>query len=208
MNRLRWLLLIGLTLTLLGAYVALRSLRDGPAPALPPSGRLPSATLINDEQPLAPFSLAGAGGKLSNADLKGHWTFLFFGYTYCPDICPTSLTVMAQVKQELIRQGVAAPEVLFVSVDPKRDTPEQLGTFTRYFDASFRGATGNDAEIAAVVKHLGVYYQRHDKGDGKPYAVDHTGAIYLVDPPGRLKAVFSYPHDPKLVAADYLTITR
>jgi len=162
-----------------------------------------SATLLNDDRPLPDFVLEGTQGKVGNAVFSGNWTLVFFGYTYCPDVCPTSLTTLAQLKSQLQAQGVAPPKVLFISVDGQRDRPDRLAEFVRFFDADFQAAVGSDEALRPLARHLGVFYQRHDKGDGSPYSVDHSSAIYLVDPQGRLKAVFAWPHDAATMAAEY-----
>jgi protein SCO1 len=198
----QWLFALGLALALSGAYLGWRHLR-APAPALPPSGELAAATLINDQVPLPAFTLHRLGGPLANADLAGRWTLLDFGYTYCPDICPTTLATLKDLKERLVAGGSGVPQVIFVSVDPARDTPERMASFVQFFDPSFVGATGDDAALAPLVKHLGVYFQRLDSKDKEHYTVDHSAAIYLIDPQGRLKAVFSWPHDPARMAADY-----
>jgi protein SCO1/2 len=193
-------------LALSGAFLAWRHW-PAPAPALPPSGRLPAATVVNDTRPLPAFALHRSDGTLGNADLLGRWTLLAFGYTYCPDICPTTLATLKEVKSRLEAGGTAAPQVVFVSVDPARDMPGRLAEFVRFFDPAFIGATGSDAELAAPAKHLGVYYERHDAKDKKLYVVDHSAVVYLIDPQGRLKAIFSWPHDPAAMAADYAQLT-
>lgn len=195
-----------MALMLSGAFLAWRHLR-APAPALPPSGNLPSATRINDATPLPTFALHRADGTLTNADLLGHWTVLAFGYTFCPDICPTTLATLKDLKTRLEANGTAVPQVVFVSVDPARDTPERLAEFVRFFDPGFVGASGDDAALAALVKHLGVRYERHDAQDKKLYVVDHSAVAYLIDPQGKLKATFSWPHDPAAMAADYAQLT-
>jgi len=206
-NLAQWLLVAGLSLAFIGAYVALRNFHS-PAPALPPSGKLPSATLLNDEQPLPPFSFVRQGGALTNADLMGHWTLMFFGYTFCPDICPTSLAALKDFKARLQANGTTPPQVVFVSVDPARDTPERMASFVAFFDPAFIGATGDDAALAPLAKNLGVHYQRLNGTDKEHYVVDHSAGIYLIDPQGRLKAMFSWPHDAAAMAWDYPTIIR
>jgi protein SCO1/2 len=193
-------------LALSGAFLAWRHW-PAPAPALPPSGQLPSATLVNDTTPLPAFALHRVDGTLSNADLLGRWTLLDFGYTFCPDICPTTLATLNEVKTQSAARGAPVPRVIFVSVDPARDTPQRLAEYVRFFDAGFVGATGSDAELAGLVKHLGVQYQRHEGPDSQHYVVDHSAVVYLIDPQGRLKATFSWPHDPATMAAGYAQIT-
>jgi protein SCO1/2 len=193
-------------LALSGAFLAWRHW-PAPAPALPPSGQLSGATRVDDPRPLPAFELRRSDGKLTNADLLGRWTLLNFGYTFCPDICPTTLATLKDLKARLAAMGATAPQVIFISVDAARDTPGRAAEFVAFFDPAFIGATGSDAELAALAQHLGVYYQRHDKAGKQHYTVDHSAAIYLVDPQGRLKAIFSWPHDPAAMAATLAQFT-
>ena len=202
------LLMAGLVLASAGGYWVWRTLHAGPLVAFPPASNPFYATVLNDHQPLPDFKLQRLGGKVSNADLAGHWTFLFFGYLQCPDVCPTALALMKDVRTRLVAQGTPAPLVLFVSVDPERDNLELLMTFVTTFDSAFVGATAADADLAPLVKHLGVFYQRNDANDSKRYTVDHTAAIYLIDPQGRLKAVFGPPQEAVRMSQDYTGITR
>lgn len=202
----QWLVALGVALALSGAFLAWRHW-PAPAPALPPAGSLASATRVDDPVPLPAFALRKAEGSLTNADLLGRWTLIDFGYTFCPDICPTTLATLKDVKARVAANGHAAPHVIFVSVDPTRDTTERLRDYVRFFDPAFVGATGDDAALAPLAKHLGVHYERHD-GHGEPhYVVDHSTGIYLIDPQGRLKATFSWPHDPAQMVDDYAQLT-
>jgi protein SCO1/2 len=201
-------ILAGLALTLAGAYLVWRAAR-GPQPALPAGAvKTLAATVVSDERPLPAVRLASPHGEVTERSLLGHWTFVFFGYTQCPDICPSSLSLLAQVEKKLAARGKPRAEVLFVSVDPRRDTPELLANFVPAFDPAFVGAAGSDADLAPLAKHLGVFYQRHDEQDKRHYPVDHTAAIYLIDPLGRLKAVFSEAQDADRMASDFLTLSR
>jgi protein SCO1/2 len=202
----RWLLLAGLSLVLAGSYLTWHSLKDGPLPA----GKLPSVTEIRDDVALPAFVLRGPSGEFSNANLVGRWSFMFFGYTQCPDICPTALTLMKDIKAALAIRGAGTPapafQVVFVSVDPRRDTRELLGEYMAAFDPSFIGVSGDDAALAPLTGKLGVFYQRNDGTDRQRYTVDHSAAIYLIDPRGRLMAVFSSPQEVSVLAANYRRI--
>jgi protein SCO1/2 len=198
----------GLLLVAGGGYLAWRHLPSVAAPAVQPGQPvLRSATLLNDSQPLPAFRLTTAGGELTNARLAGRWTLLYFGYTYCPDICPTALAALKAVAEGLVAAGGGLPQVIMVSVDPARDTPAQLARYAAFYDPAFIGATGPDEALAPLVKHLGVFYQRHDAARRPDYVVDHSDAVYLIDPDGRLKAVFSGPKDVAAMVADYRALT-
>lgn len=204
----QWLLLGGLVLAVAGAYVTWRSLRGGPLPA----GAVPSMNAFRDDAPLPDFKLRGPKGEFTNASLGGRWSFMFFGYTQCPDICPTALTLMKEVKKVLLAPDAVSPaptfQVVFISVDPHRDTAELLGQYMAAFDPSFIGVSGDDAALGPLVKKLGVYYQRNDGADNLHYTVDHSATIYLIDPRGRLAAAFPPPQDTSILLADYRRIAR
>ena len=203
-----WMLFAGLALTLLGAALVSSNLHKGPVSA----GEIPSVTEVRDKVPLPAFALQGQKGDFTNTDLQGHWTFMFFGYTQCPDICPTALTLMKDVKAVLAREEAAPSaqplQVAFVSVDPRRDTRDLLGEYMVAFDPSFIGLRGDDAALASLTKSLGAYYQRNDGSDTRRYTVDHSAAIYLIDPMGKLRAVFSPPHHATEVAGEYARIRQ
>ena len=226
---LRSLLAIGLALVVAGAAVVWRGMQRTPAPA----GELRTVTEFRDEQPLPSFRLQGPRGTFTEADLRGRWHFLFFGYTQCPDVCPTALGLMkdlagrltaavptvtpsnspastASVSSAVPRSSVPPAStfgVVFVSVDPKRDTPELLRNYLAAFDPGFIGVTGEDAALQPLARHLGLFYQRHDAGGGAHYTVDHGATIYLIDPQGRLAATFSPPQRAEAMAKDFLRIS-
>lgn len=204
----QWLLVVGLSLMLAGGWLTWRSLRGGPLPA----GEIPGVTEIRDDAPLPAFILRGPKGEFASANLLGRWSFMFFGYTQCPDICPTALTLMKDVKAALATQPAVSPapsfQVVFVSVDPRRDTRELLGEYMAAFDPSFIGVSGDDAALAPLTTKLGVYYQRNDGADTRHYTVDHSAAIYLIDPQGHLAAVFSPPQTALGIAADFRRMAR
>jgi protein SCO1/2 len=204
----RWLLFAGMALTLLGSAIVLRILRSGPLPA----GEVPSVTHIRDEMPLPAFVLQGPKGEFANADLQGRWSFMFFGYIQCPDICPTALSLMKEVKAVLAATPTVPPtptfQLVFVSVDPRRDTRKLLDEYMVVFDPTFIGVSGDDSALAPLTKNLGVYYRRNDGADQERYTVDHSATIYLIDPQGRLRAVFSPPQEASKLVADYRRIVQ
>ncbi|EXI92548.1 MAG: SCO1/SenC [Candidatus Accumulibacter sp. BA-94] len=198
----------GLLLLLVAAGLIWRAMSVERAALLNPTqARLQSAIVLNDERSLPAFELVREGGRFANGDLTGRWTLLFFGYTFCPDICPTALYMLKELKSRLIERAVSLPQVLMVSVDP-RDDPQTLHHYTSAFDPGFIGATADDAGLAPLVQHLGVYYLRHDKEGKADYAIDHSAAIYLIDPRGRLKAVFPAPQTVPSMLHDYLALVR
>jgi len=200
----------GLLFVLVAAWLIWRSVQQiAPAPAFDPGQqRLSSATVLNDEKPLPAFSLLSVRGKFENPALGGQWTLMFFGYTFCPDVCPTALLLLKELKSKLLERKIKPPLVVMVSLDPARDTPETLKNYTAAFDSDFVGVTGSDEAVAPLVKHLGVYYLRHDEDKSSAYLMDHSAAIYLIDPQGRLKAVFSPPQDLARMLVDYPALVR
>jgi protein SCO1/2 len=139
-----------------------------------------------------PFSLIDASGvPVTDKTYRGKWELVFFGYTYCPDLCPTTLTTIADALRDL---GPLADKVqpIFITVDPQRDTPAAVGDYVRNFDPRIVGLTGSAEAIAAVAKEYKVYYAVHKTGDGPDdYLMDHSGFIYLMDPNGRFVGVLS-----------------
>ena len=148
-----------------------------------------------------PFSLIDQNGmRRSEQDFSGKYMLVFFGYTFCPDVCPTTLSVMSAA---LDKVGPDAQKIVpvFISVDPKRDTPEKLKTYLASFGPNFVGLTGPDEDIAAAAKAYRVYYQAHTE-EGDNYAVDHSGVIYLMSPSGQFLANYTLETSPDAMAAD------
>jgi len=137
-----------------------------------------------------PFHLVDQNGKpYGDADLKGKWHLVFFGYTHCPDACPTALNEMALA---LDRLGEKRGEVgiVFITVDPERDTQEVLKSYVESFDAPIVALTGTAEEVKEAAKNYRVYYAKHPRGDGE-YDMDHSAVVYVMDPNGRFTATFT-----------------
>ena len=148
------------------------------------------------------------GQPFTRADFRGKWTFLYFGYTYCPDVCPLTLVELDRLQKRLAEQGADGDTAyVLVSVDPQRDTPERLREYVTYFNPKFQGATGPADELSRLAKPLYVIYQRgSDSGDATNYTIDHSSTISLIDPTGRPRAIFTPPQNPERMAADFLKI--
>ena len=171
---------------------------------------LKAATWLQRPKQLQDFSLIGQDNRPLDRDaLKGHWTFLAFGYTNCPDICPTLMATFDAVDKILAKSGAQPrPDFLFISVDPERDTPERIDKYVRYFNPRIRGATAGHDVLRPLTAQLGVLYQRSEKQDtAMGYLVDHSASILLLDPQARLSAIFSVPHDPTAIADDFRIIS-
>jgi protein SCO1/2 len=155
-------------------------------------------TLFPAPKPLAAFAFTDHENRVFDLSrLKGKWSFLFFGYTHCPDICPTTLATLARVRESIAKNAAGAQDVqfVFISVDPNRDTAGKLGQYVTYFDATFLGVTGDDAQLGNLAGQLGVAYQLEVKLGTENYPVYHTAAVFLVDPRARYHAVFTPPLD-------------
>ena len=149
-------------------------------------------------RPLPAFALADhAGQPLGPDGFAGRWSLLFFGYAQCPDICAPTLQ---RLSAALERLGDPRARIVFVSVDPERDTPAVLAGYVAHFRPGTLGATGAPAAVAALMAELGAYAARRDFDAG--YLIDHSAAVWLVDPEARLAGVFTPPHDPDAIAAD------
>ena len=141
--------------------------------------------LFETPRDIPPVSLtAASGGEWTEKQLKGQWDLLFFGYTYCPDVCPTTLAELRQLMQELPQAVRDNLKVTLVSVDPKRDTPERLREYIDYFNTDFAGATGEPAELEKLARALSVAYIEPDTTQ-PDYLVDHSGQVILVNPEGQ-----------------------
>ena len=166
--------------------------------------------LFWEAKELTAFSLKVADNKIFNLEsLKGKWSFIFFGYTHCPDICPATLSVMGAAFSMLERNPAVAPEIqgVFVSVDPRRDTPELLKEYASYFDDGFSGVTGSTAQIDAFTRQMGaLYVLNSESADDVNYSVTHNSTIFLVDPRGRLYGRFSPPQDPLVIANIFVKV--
>ena len=169
---------------------------------------LASGTLLAPARTLADFSLIDNHSRsFGPANLRGHWSLMFFGYTNCPDYCPTTLTMLATLEKRLrAAKTLAPPQVIFVSVDAKRDTPAQLNKFVPYFDPDFIGLTAaNQPAIEALAKKWGVAVAIEPTPNGD-YIVDHSAAIFVIDPAGNLAAILTGPFNLDALHSDFQRI--
>jgi protein SCO1/2 len=149
--------------------------------------------VLSDGQLGGDFKLHASHGPFSLKQLRGKVVLLYFGYTKCPDVCPTALASLAQVFNELSDDELKSVQGVFVSVDPKRDSFDLLDNYVSYFHSNLIGITGSQSEIAEVAKRYGVNYQEVvGKGSAFGYTIDHSSTIYLITPEGKIRFVF--PH--------------
>jgi protein SCO1/2 len=169
---------------------------------------LTTGTFLSPSRELADFSLIDQQGRsFGSANLRGHWSLLFFGYTNCADFCPTTLTTLAAMQKHLrAAKAPVLPQVIFVSVDAKRDTPVQMAKYVPNFDSEFIGLTAADQpSVEAVAKKLGVGVIIQPTSDGN-YTVDHSGALFVLDPGGRLTAILTGPFTADALQSDFQRI--
>lgn len=193
---LRWLLLV-LALALTGC---------GPEPG-------PKATFKGSDISGAEFGRRleltdHNGRRVSLETFRGKLVVLFFGYTHCPDVCPTTLSDMARAFELLGPQAAARVQVLFASVDPERDTPEVLKAYVPYFNAGFLGLYGTPAEVAEAAREFRVVYRKHVEPGASGYLVDHSAGSYVLDAQGRLRLYLPFAHPPEDIAHDLGELLR
>jgi protein SCO1/2 len=168
--------------------------------------------LLWPKQPeLQPFALDDArGGTLDLESLRGHWSLVFIGFTQCPDWCPTTLTILAKTSAALADEAAwkARGQVLFVSVDAERDTPEQLARYVGHFDAGFRAATAAPDRLHLLTTQLDMRYTRLSEGDGSQWWYDHSSHIALIGPNLHIVALFDPPHAAPALAARLRALLR
>jgi protein SCO1/2 len=162
------------------------------ATVLPKPRALPALQLVNqDGRPLGP------------GFFKGQWTIVFFGFTSCPDVCPTTLATLSQAMRQLSDLPPAErPRVLFITVDPERDDPARMAAYVRFYDPAFLGATGSADAVAAAAAAFAVPYAKVSLPGGG-YTMDHGSGIFVVGPSGGIVAYSSAPHDASIIARDY-----
>jgi protein SCO1/2 len=199
---------VALAATLAGAWLAeIYREHDSRAMLLPDQ----VITLFPDPKPLTAFALTDDKNRVFDlASLKGKWSFLFFGFTHCPDVCPTTLAVLARARDNIAKNAAGAEDVqfVFVSVDPNRDTAGKLRQYVDYFDTTFLGVTGDDAQIANLAGQLGAAYEVAITPGVENYPVYHSMAVFLLDPQARYHAVFTPPHDAEAISRRFKVVRK
>lgn len=148
------------------------------------------------------FSLRDTSGNHRTiGNWRGKLVIVFFGYTHCPDVCPATMAELARVRRDLGPDG-ARVQVLFVTLDPARDTPDLLARYVPGFDPTFVGLTGSDAEIAAAAGEFRVFYQKVDGSDPQSYTFDHTAGSFVFDPDGHVRLFLRAQATPEQIEAD------
>lgn len=160
------------------------------------------------EPQLAPdFVLQSADGPVQLSDYDGQYVFIYFGYTFCPDICPATLAELARARR-LLEDDADQVQVLMITVDPERDTPAQLAEYVSRFDPTFVGLSGDEAAINAIGKPYGLFYQRHEGSAATGYLIDHTARAFLLDPQRQVRVAYPYDAAAEDIVADLRYLFR
>jgi len=167
--------------------------------------------ILPETRGIAPFALKQSpdGRAFTERDFSGKWSFLFFGYTHCPDVCPTTMAIMNQIWQLLDKQNATNDlQVILISVDPQRDDLKKLGDYVHYFNPNFMGVTGNDAQLNTLAAQLGIVYEvdAATAQERENYIVNHSAGIIVINPKGEYQAFFSAPHDPSTLVAEFMQL--
>ena len=164
------------------------------------------------DQPAYNFELTDHNGnrvRLTDYTKSGKIVLLFFGYTHCPDVCPMALETMAKVMKNLSQQEAQRVQVLFISVDPERDTPEVLKSYVPYFHPTFIGLRGTEEEIRKTAQEYKAYYRKVEGQSSSGYLVDHTATIYLITPDNKIKILYTpSKQEPDKMAEDIKSLLK
>ena len=180
--------------------------------AAPPAPALQTVTLLPQPRDLPPFNLRQSDGTpLVPGELAGHWTLVFLGFTFCPDVCPTTLAELAQAQKQWESMPESTrPRVLFVSVDPERDTPGKTGEYAHAFHPDTLAATADVPALEKFATSLGFVFMKapgaNFEHNPQDYSVDHSAHIAVLDPQGRLAGLIRPPLQPQAIAADLITL--
>ena len=148
------------------------------------------------------FTLSSDQGAVSLSDYEGKLIVMYFGYTFCPDVCPTTLTDVATAVGSLDADTADDVQLIMVTIDPRRDDADRLGEYVRYFDERFVGVTGTEEEIGSVATRYGIYYRAGEGTEATGYLMDHTATLLVVDQEGNLKLVIPFGVEPEAIASD------
>ncbi|MCB9419716.1 MAG: SCO family protein [Ardenticatenaceae bacterium] len=148
------------------------------------------------------FTLMTAGNvPITLSNFTDRYVFLYFGYTFCPDVCPATLSELAQVRRELGSMADRV-QVIMITVDPDRDTPEVMQSYVNHFDPTFIGLSGSQAEIDAIGQTYGIYYEKHEGTAATGYLIDHTARVFLLSPDRNTLISYPFATPPADIVAD------
>lgn len=168
-------------------------------------------TYLENPRTINNFSLTGTDQKVfNNSSLQGRWTLVFFGFTNCGYLCPTTMAELGKMYRILEGKGVKnLPQVVMISIDPQRDNIDKLGNYVTAFHKSFYGARGEEDSIKLMTHEMGIAYAKvanKDSTDPQNYDIQHSGAVMLFNPQGELNAFFTTPHQADMLAKDYILL--
>jgi len=219
MKRFLFAIVIAIIVALLGWYVFMpwitkqfggEPLKPNPNQNLANKDAYKVATVLDLPKPLAPFKLQDSSKQpYSNESLLGHWTLLFFGYAHCPGICPKTLAILSEVFKNAVPSRLpASTKFVFVSLNPKTDTPDVLKAFLSRFHPDFIGLTGEPEAIQALAKACRVYSwtAEEEKDTQGQKRIDHTASILLINPRGEMAALFTPPHEATALINDLVLL--
>lgn len=171
-----------------------------------------TGTVLKEARTIKPFSLMDTNGKaFTNTSLKNQWTLMFFGFTHCGSVCPTTMAELGKMYRFLeAKNAQPLPQIVMVSVDPDRDSLARLQHYVHAFDKHFLGARGNEAAITSLTQEMGIAYLKVTKKASETpddYDIEHTGTIMLFNPQGQLMAFFTSPHTAEQLAKDYMVLS-
>ena len=200
-------LLIGLYLQLFGCNQPIYLV--DPIPPPPPIKEF----FWPDQLQLHQFGLVDhENRKFDQPRLSGHWSFVFFGYTHCPDICPITMNILRQVREKFLRDaGLDMDQIafVFISVDGERDTPNRLRDYIEFFGEGFTAASGTKAQIESLTTQLGVPWSIDEHAEGQQdYLVGHSGAIFLISPEATVASIWQPPHEADEIADRFIQIQK
>lgn len=163
-------------------------------------------------KPIEPFELIGdTGTRFANSNLQGQWDLVFFGFTHCPDICPSTLNMIRGIRKTLLPElgHSRLPAVTLISVDPERDDAASLQRYIEHFDPAFRAVTGTSEQLTQFARQLNIAFsiQGHVPGETN-YNVDHFAGIFLINPEAQVHGIFTPPLDPAAIASDLKVLLR
>jgi protein SCO1 len=208
-RRLPWIIVLAAAVAGIAGYFASQHFFDQRAGVDQLPRQLAGSLLYPQPKALPEFTLTRSDGKeLHASDWRGRWRLVFFGFTHCPEVCPTTLaTTKAALKQLKALRPQADVAVSFVSVDPERDLPTQLGAYVAFFDPDFEAATGTPEQLLALTRAVGVIFTKEATGPGAmDYTIDHSASLLIIDPQGRLAGLMRPPHQAETIAADLATL--
>lgn len=165
--------------------------------------------ILQATAPAADFTLtAHTGEQVSLSDFRGKWVVLYFGYTFCPDVCPLTLADLARAVRLLDAKQADRVQVMMISVDPERDTPQRLAQYVPVFHPAFLGLTGSEEALAAAATPFGIYYARQEVGGASGYLVDHTASVTVLDDQGRVRLIWPFGVSAEMMAEDLRGLVR